>query len=114
MKKALDQRFGDALRSLREAAGKTQEDFTIGRTYLSELERGLKTPTLDTIVRLAGELGVSPARLLELATAPESASDRPEQQLSLALNGGLTTAAEHKGRQASSAFTGSTPLSVVG
>ena len=67
MEKSLDKRFGDALRSLREAAGKTQEGFTIGRTYLSELERGLKTPTLETIVRLATELGTTPARMVELA-----------------------------------------------
>lgn len=116
MEKSLDQRFGAALRTLREAAGKTQEDFVgIGRTYLSELERGLKTPTLETIVRLATELGVLPTRLVELATISEPSTARPdEQQLSTAMNSGLSLAAEHKGGQASSAFTGSTPLSVVG
>lgn len=116
MEKSLDQRFGDTLRTLREAAGKTQEDFAgIGRTYLSELERGLKTPTLETIVRLAEELGVPPTILVELATASEPVADRPEQQqLSAAMNGGLSLAAEHKGGRASPAFTGSTPLTVVG
>ena len=117
MEKSLDQRFGEALRTLREAAAKTQEDFAgIGRTYLSELERGLKTPTLETIVRLAAELGVPPTRLVELATAPEPVADRPEkqQQLSAAMNGGLSLAAEHKVGQASPAFTGSTSMSVVG
>ncbi len=121
MEKSLDQRFGEALRSLRslrslrEAAGKTQEDFVgIGRTYLSELERGLKTPTLETIVRLAAELGVSPTRLVELATANEPPADRPEQQhLPAALNEGLSSAAEHKGGNATSSFTASSPLSVV-
>ena len=116
MEKSLDQRFGEALRTLREAAGKTQEDFSgIARTYLSELERGLKTPTLETIVRLSSELGVSPTRLVELATTGESACAPTETQpLSAAMNGGLLLAAEHKGGQASQVFTGSTPLSVVG
>lgn len=71
----LDQRFGRALKALREAAGKTQEEVrAVPRTYLSELERGLKTPTLDTIVRLAGELGVTPAQIVARAT-----SDSPER-----------------------------------
>jgi len=67
----LDKRFGEALQQLRHAAGKSQEDMSIGRTYMSELERGLKTPTLKTIVKLAAELGTTPARLVELATADE-------------------------------------------
>ncbi len=97
MKKSLDQRFGEVLRSLREAAGKTQEDFSsIGRTYLSELERGLKTPTLETIVRLAAELGVTPAQLVELATTGEP-----------------LPAAEDKGDKASSAFARPAPLAAA-
>jgi hypothetical protein len=116
MAKSLDRRFGEALRSLREAAGKTQEDFSsIARTYLSELERGLKTPTLDTIVRLANELGVNPAQLVELATAGESSGGPPATPLLPGvLNEGLARAAEHKGGKASPAFTHSTPLAVVG
>jgi transcriptional regulator with XRE-family HTH domain len=115
MKKSLDQRFGEALRSLREAAGKTQEDIVgIARTYLSELERGLKTPTLETIVRLAAELGVSPTRLVDLATRPDPTDDPSEQQpLPVAMNAGLSLAAEHKGGHASPAFNGFTPLLVV-
>jgi transcriptional regulator with XRE-family HTH domain len=115
MEKTLDQRFGEALCTLREAAGKTQEDFAnIGRTYLSELERGLKTPTLETIVRLAAELKVSPTRLVELATTPESAVNRSEPQLATAMSGGLSLAAEHMGRQAVPTFTDATSLSIVG
>ncbi|MBY0527522.1 MAG: helix-turn-helix domain-containing protein [Gemmataceae bacterium] len=116
MEKSLDQRFGEALRALREAAGKTQENFAgIARTYLSELERGLKTPTLETIVRLSSELGVSPTRLVELATTSESGGAQPETQpLSAAMNSALSLAAEHNGGQAAAAFTDATPLSVVG
>ncbi len=117
MANELDRRFGEALRTLREASGKTQEDFSgIGRSYLSELERGLKTPTLDTIVRLADELGVAPTRLVELATtADESLGDRTEKlALPRALSDGLSMAAEHKGGEASAAFTEATTLAAVG
>ena len=69
MAKSLDQRFGEVIRAARERAGKRQEDSPLGRTYLGELERGLKTPTLETIVRLAADLGVSPGLLVEEATA---------------------------------------------
>ena len=113
MEKSLDQRFGDALRSLREAAGKTQEEFTVGRTYLSELERGLKTPTLETIVRLAEELGVTAARLVELATASTPATKAAKQPLSQALSEGISLAATHKGRSASGSFIDTTSLSAV-
>lgn len=44
----------------------SQEDFfkVSGRTYLSELERGLKTPTLDKIDALASTIGIHPISLL--------------------------------------------------
>lgn len=92
MERSLDQRFGDALRALREMSGKTQEEFNIGRTYLSELERGLKTPSLETIVKLADELGISPVRLVELATAssPVSVSDS-SLQVHDVLNGAIAS-----------------------
>src|SRR5262245_25607509 len=101
MAKSLDQRFGDVLKSTRERLGLTQEDIpAVGRTYLSELERGLKTPTLETIVRLATALGVTPAYLVERATAPDVserprrdglrfllATERPANELSYATDG---------------------------
>lgn len=58
--------FGEALRRQRRARGLSQEAFTnvSGRTYLSELERGLKSPTLDTIEKLAATMGLHPLSLL--------------------------------------------------
>ncbi len=116
MEKSLDQRFGEVLRSLREAAGKTQEDFAaIGRTYLSELERGLKTPTLETIVRLADELGTTPARIVGLATTGATPAGQIENSpFAEALNEGIALAAAHKGSSASASFADFTPLSAVG
>ncbi|WP_420390568.1 helix-turn-helix domain-containing protein [Marinobacter sp.] len=62
----LHQAFGQALRRQRRAKGLSQEEFTIvsSRTYMSELERGLKNPTLDKINELATIMGIHPLTLL--------------------------------------------------
>jgi len=64
----LNKAIGDTLKQLRESARLTQEDFVgvSGRTYLSELERGLKSPTIEKIDQLAGRLGVHPLTFLTL------------------------------------------------
>jgi len=58
--------FGQALRRQRRAKGLLQESFTTvsSRTYLSQLERGLKNPTLEKIEELARTMGVHPLTLL--------------------------------------------------
>ncbi|WP_040239293.1 helix-turn-helix domain-containing protein [Chromohalobacter japonicus] len=58
--------FGTALQRCRKRRGLSQEDFTevSSRTYLSSLERGLKSPTLTKLDELAGVLGVHPLTLL--------------------------------------------------
>lgn len=47
-------RFADSLRNARENAGISQEQLAeragLHRTYISQLERGLKSPSLDVIV----------------------------------------------------------------
>jgi transcriptional regulator with XRE-family HTH domain len=59
------------LRDLREKSGVSQEAFALAcrlhRTYISQLERGLKSPTLATIEKLAAELGVRPHQLIKAA-----------------------------------------------
>lgn len=62
----LNSAFGQALRRQRKARGLSQEAFTnvSSRTYLSELERGLKNPTLDKIEELARTMQVHPLTLL--------------------------------------------------
>jgi transcriptional regulator with XRE-family HTH domain len=61
--------FGKALRQVRKSRGLTQEDFAAvsGRTYVSSLERGLKSPTFDKVAELAQTLDVHPLTLLTLA-----------------------------------------------
>lgn len=63
--------FGSALSSIRQARGLTQEDFSdvSSRTYVSTLERGLKSPTLEKVDRIASKLRVHPATLLVLGYA---------------------------------------------
>lgn len=58
--------FGEALRSIRIGSGLTQEAFSdiSGRTYLSCVERGLKSPTVDKLDDFASVLGVHPVTLL--------------------------------------------------
>lgn len=66
MKRIADPNFGKALRAVRLARGLSQEDFdeVSGRTYISQLERGEKQPTLEKICQLASVLGVHPAALV--------------------------------------------------
>ncbi len=61
--------FGNVLRTAREAAGLTQEMLArrakLDRTYPSLLERGLRSPTLSTLIALALVLGVAPETLVK-------------------------------------------------
>jgi transcriptional regulator with XRE-family HTH domain len=58
--------FGLALKQARTSKNFTQEDFSAvsSRTYLSTLERGLKSPTLEKIEQLAGAMDLHPLTLL--------------------------------------------------
>ena len=51
----LKQAFGAALKKLRSERKLSQEDFSdvSSRTYLSTLERGLKSPTIEKVDELA-------------------------------------------------------------
>lgn len=62
----LKQAFAAALKDMRTRKALTQEDFSevSSRTYLSMLERGLKSPTLDKIEELAGVMDIHPLTLL--------------------------------------------------
>ena len=62
----LQQAFGKALKRQRKAQNLSQEAFSnvSSRTYLSELERGLKNPTLEKIDELSTTMGIHPLTLL--------------------------------------------------
>lgn len=60
--------FSKALKTLRQAKGLTQEDFVevTSRIYISALERGIRTPTIDKINEISGVLDIHPLTLLTL------------------------------------------------
>lgn len=66
----LVQTFGRNVRDLREARGLTQEDLEgmtgIRRSYISDMERGTRNPSVRALGRIATALAVEPADLLRL------------------------------------------------
>jgi transcriptional regulator with XRE-family HTH domain len=64
----LKKAFAKALQQTRLAKNMTQEDFAVvsSRTYISTLERGIKSPTLEKIDALSTTLGVHPLTLMTL------------------------------------------------
>lgn len=58
--------FGLALKQVRNRQQLTQEDFseTSSRTYLSTLERGIKSPTLEKVEQLSKVLKVHPLSVM--------------------------------------------------
>ena len=66
--------IGNRIRDARERAHLTQEQLAeivdISPTHMSVIERGVKTPKLDTFIRIANALGVSPDSLLQDVIVP--------------------------------------------
>ena len=60
--------LGANLKRLRRAKGWSQEEYAfeagIHRTYVSDIERGARNPTIEILVKLALPLGVEPAELI--------------------------------------------------
>lgn len=60
--------LGDELKRSREAAGMTQEKLSfaagVDRSYISLLENGKKSPTVDLLFRICDALGVTASSLL--------------------------------------------------
>ncbi|WP_186097806.1 helix-turn-helix domain-containing protein [Burkholderia gladioli] len=70
-----------AIRTVRKARGLSQEAFSdvSSRTYMSSLERDLKSPTLHKLTELCEVMEVHPLTLLTLAYA--GGSTRKTEQL---------------------------------
>jgi len=69
--------FPAALRIARKARDLSQEAFSdvSSRTYVSSLERGLKSPTLAKLTELCEVLDIHPMTLLTLAYAADGQID---------------------------------------
>ena len=64
----LERLFGRMLQELRTERGLSQEklgfESNYHRTYISQLERGQKNPSLKAIFRLAEALGIRPSEMI--------------------------------------------------
>lgn len=80
--------FAGALKQIRKARGLTQEAFSdvSSRTYISTLERGIKSPTIDKIDVLAKTLEIHPLTLLTLTYMVYSAESNPSKLINLINN----------------------------
>lgn len=62
-------RLGLNIKQLRKAKGLSQEQFAfeadIHRTYVSDVERGSRNPTVTVVEKFAKALGVTPGYLLD-------------------------------------------------
>ena len=83
-----------ALKTVRKARGLSQEAFSdvSSRTYMSTLERDLKSPTLNKLAELCEVMEIHPLTLLKLAYAGDSTRKADEllaqvrQELEAVLN----------------------------
>jgi len=68
--------LGTYLRKARESKGLTQEQLAlradIDRSYLSEVERDKKNPSVDMFIRLCQAIGVPAASIIEKIDLPRS------------------------------------------
>ena len=71
--------LGEVLKAARHEAGLTQEELAarakLSREYVSKLERGQQSPTVDTLFRLCAILGVKASVLL--SRLEEQRPERP-------------------------------------
>lgn len=69
----MESRFGREVRRCRNERGLSQEELAyraqVHSTYISQLERGLKSPTLGVINRLARALGQPTSEMIRAVEA---------------------------------------------
>ncbi|RZZ89656.1 XRE family transcriptional regulator [Pseudoxanthomonas winnipegensis] len=71
--KSVQKAFGEALRQMRVSRGISQQELALeselDRTYISLLERGLRQPTITTLMGLSDALDIDPALLIKKTKA---------------------------------------------
>lgn len=69
MAKSLTKRFGEKLRRIRKEKGITQEELSfrssLNKNYLSDVERGSRNISIQSVEKIAKGLEISPAELFE-------------------------------------------------
>ena len=77
-------KFGQHLKRLRLQYGMTQQQLAekadISISFLGNIERGLKSPTIETVQKIATALGMSMAELFEPEAKLTSQNCKPRQQ----------------------------------
>lgn len=72
--------FGQILREVRTERGLSQErlalESKVDRTFVSQIERGVRQPSLTTVFRLADALDIAPSLLM--AKVEKQLSRRPK------------------------------------
>jgi len=88
---SLRKRFGDRIRSLRQASGLSQEAFAdhcgFARSYMSRIERGRGNPSLDAIETLAVALRVEVQELFVSEKPAQGARKRATVRVPYAADG---------------------------
>jgi transcriptional regulator with XRE-family HTH domain len=60
--------FGQVLREQRISRDLSQEELALAadvdRTFVSQMERGIRQPTITTLIKLAGALNIQPSTLI--------------------------------------------------
>ncbi len=76
--------LGRLIKEARIAAGITQEELShaagIDRSYLSQLERNLKSPTVQMLFLICGPLGTRPSLLIAALENSDDDSRRPKRK----------------------------------
>ena len=77
--------FGRAVKKIRSLCGITQYDAEIqcrvSKAYFYKLEAGVRIPRIDTLVRVANGLGVSPLALILLALDEDEKAAVSEEEV---------------------------------
>lgn len=83
----LNTQFGERIRTLRQQQNLSQMDLAeladLNTTYIGHLEHGTKSPTLQTLAKLANALHLSLPELLSLETGLKQDDTKADLQLLL-------------------------------
>ncbi|WP_339428431.1 helix-turn-helix domain-containing protein [Pseudomonas sp. RA_105y_Pfl1_P41] len=71
--------FGQALRELRMSKDLSQESIGASQSYVSDVERGLKTPSIEKLDEFASTIGIHPVTILAKSYLIKDRSLSPEE-----------------------------------
>ncbi|PXX58239.1 Helix-turn-helix [Pseudomonas sp. LAMO17WK12:I10] len=75
--------FGQALRELRMSKDLSQESIGASQSYVSDVERGLKTPSIEKLDEFASTIGIHPVTILAKSYLVKDRSLSPEDLMAL-------------------------------